>query len=438
MPLPGTAAGIPAGPPPSLAGVVLYTACFGGRPAPAPLLQEVPGLRCLLLSDRDLAVAGWDTVAIPAPDPDPERALLRACLLGEALLAEIVPDTTASLWIDPGVRVIGNLRTLLERWLLPQDIALWRHGAARDWAEVVETAVTGIVPPAFLAPGRAPAPASSSSSSSALLSSALLSPAFPSPAFPTSGPAFPACPSAGLRPLLALADAALAAGLPRGTGAGDPRAIWRRHGDPAIAALMAAWWDGAAAAPATAETLLALLMAESCRAESEAAAGWARPKILPAAPAAAPDGLFLAAAPWPQAKRRADPARGRRLRIAFLYDEAFAGSASTFLRGGQLAELVAEELPGRYDIAWTTDAAGTEGSLVVLTKWALQMRSPRRSPRSAPATSRWSASGTTSFPTKGGWRRSTPPCRSPMPRPWSSPAASRAPPPSTCPTTSTG
>lgn len=350
LPTPGLLLAAPRsrGAAPALDGTVLYTACFGGSPAPAPLLQAVPGLRCLLLADRPLAVAGWETRVIPAPDPDPDRAMLRACLLGEALLADAGPDTgpgiAASLWIDPGVRVIGNLRTLVERWLLPQDIALWRHGAARDWAEVVETALTGIVPPAFGA-GR-------------------------------SDPG----------PLLALADAALAAGMPRGTGAGDARALWRRHGDPAIAALMTAWWEGAAACPATADTLLALLMAEGHRAQSVAEAGaeggpslaadWARPRILPPAPLGAPDGLYLAAAPWPRPRRRADPLPGRPVRIAFLYDEAFAGSASTFLRAGQLAELVAEELPGAYDIAWTTDAAGTRDSLVLLTKWALQTRSP--------------------------------------------------------------
>ena len=39
--------------------------------------------------------------------------------------------------------------------------------------------------------------------------------------------------------LLALTDAAIAAGMPRGTGAGDARALWRRHGSAGVAALMA-------------------------------------------------------------------------------------------------------------------------------------------------------------------------------------------------------
>ena len=339
------------------AGIALYTASFGAGPVPAPLLQTLPGLRALLLADRPLQVEGWETVVIPAPDPDPDRARLRACLRGEEILAGIAPDIRASLWIDPGVRVTGNLATLLERWLLPQEIALWRHGAARDWAEVAETALTGIAPPAF-APQSAPAPAA--------------------PGIP------PALSPAATGRLLALTDAAVAAGMPRGTGAGDARALWRRHGSAGVAALMAAWWEGAEASPESAEALLALLLAECHRAGTPAegepaaspAAGWAVPRILPPAPAAAPDGLFLAAAPWPRSKRRADPPAGRPLRIAFLYDEAFASSASTFLRAGQLAELVAAELPGAYDIAWTTDVAGTRDSLVILTKWALQTRSP--------------------------------------------------------------
>ena len=356
LPTPGVALAAPrsrAGTPRTgaapFAGIVLYTASFGAGPVPAPLLQALPGLRALLLTDRPLEVEGWETVVIPAPDPDPDRARLRACLHGEEILARVAPDTRASLWIDPGLRVTGNLATLLERWLLPQEIALWRHGTARDWAEVTETALTGIAPPAFAPTGAGPA----------------LSPA-----------------AAGR--LLALTDAAVAAGMPRGTGAGDARALWRRHGTPGVAALMAAWWEGAEASPESAEVLLALLLAEVHRAgppeqgepAASPAAGWAVPRILPPPPAAAPDGLFLAAAPWPRPRRRADPPAGRPLRIAFLYDEAFASSASTFLRAGQLAELVAEELPGAYDIAWTTDVAGTRDSLVILTKWALQTRSP--------------------------------------------------------------
>ena len=359
------------------AGIVLYTARFGAGPVPAPLLQALPGLRALLLTDRPLRVEGWETVVMPAPDPDPDRARLLACLRGEEILAGIAPDTRASLWIDPGMRVIGNLATLLERWLLPQEIALWRHGTARDWAEVTETALTGITPPAFAPPLSVPL-------------------SVPPPA------TVPALSPAAAGRLLALTDAAIAAGMPRGTGAGDARALWRRHGSAGVAALMAAWQEGAGASPESAETLLALLLAEVHRAEldraeihqpeihqaetpgpgepaaasTSPAAGWAVPRILPPAPAAAPDGLFLAAAPWPRPKRRADPPAGRPLRIAFLYDEAFAGSASTFLRAGQLADLVAEELPGAYDIAWTTDVAGTRDSLVILTKWALQTRSP--------------------------------------------------------------
>lgn len=360
LPTPGVAlatprsrAGMPRTGAAPFAGIVLYTASFGAGPVPAPLLQALPGLRALLLTDRPLVVEGWETVGMPAPDPDPDHARLRACLRGEEILAGIAPDTRASLWIDPGMRVTGNLATLLERWLLPQEIAFWRHGAARDWAEVTETALTGIAPPAFAPPASAPA----------------LSPA-----------------AAGR--LLALTDAAIAAGMPRGTGAGDARALWRRHGSAEVAALMAAWREGAESSPESAEALLALLLAEVHRAgapgqaepaaaaSTSPAAGWAVPRILPPAPAAAPSGLFLAAAPWPRPKRRADPPAGRPLRIAFLYDEAFAGSASTFLRAGQLAELVAEELPGAYDIAWTTDVAGTRDSLVILTKWALQSRSP--------------------------------------------------------------
>ena len=37
--------------------------------------------------------------------------------------------------------------------------------------------------------------------------------------------------------VMAQLDAAIAAGMPRGTGAGDARALWRRHGSAGVAAI---------------------------------------------------------------------------------------------------------------------------------------------------------------------------------------------------------
>ena len=60
----------------------------------------------------------------------------------------------------------------------------------------------------------------------------------------------------------------------------------------------------------------------------------------------------------PRAPRaRARPPAGP-LPVAFLYAEQFAASASTFLRMGQLAEIVAEHYPERFAVTWTSDGRG--------------------------------------------------------------------------------
>jgi hypothetical protein len=299
--------------------MVICTAAFGTTPPPAPLFQGIEGLRCLLLSDRDLAVPGWRTCRVAPPDPDPARAALFARIRSPELLAAHAPDALASLWLDPALRIPGNLHTVLTRWLAPRDLVCWRHMQARDWREAVETRLVD---------------------------------------------APPADPSG----LTGFAAACEAAGLPTGRGACDTRAIWRRHDRPAVEGLMAAWWARAAAAPETADAAFAALLAEP-------AAHPARPAILPANLGPLGDGILFAEAPWPAPARPAAARPAGRLPVAFLYAQAYAASASTFLRAGQLAELVAEHGPERYDIAWTPEFGSLRDRVVILTKWALQSRS---------------------------------------------------------------
>ena len=293
-------------PPRSAARVVVYTARFGDGPLPAPLFQAAPGVRCLLLADRPLTVPGWETVV--SPDPDPARAQLAARIRGPELPG--IAEAEASLYLDPALRPVGNLATLIARWLAPQDLALWRHPRAQGWREAVADALLGA----------------------------------------------PADPAA----LVALAEACEAEGVPE-AGACDTRAVWRRHGAPGLDELTEAWW-ARAAGPETADAAFAAALAR-CR---------LRPRILPASLGPLADGIYLAHAPWPAPARPAPRAATGRIPLAFLYAEEFAASASTFLRAGQLAELVAEHDPERYDIAWTSEPP--RDRVVVLTKWALQTR----------------------------------------------------------------
>jgi hypothetical protein len=307
-------------PPEIAARIVLYTAAFGDARPPAPLFQT-GGLRCLLFTDHDLAVPGWETRRTD-PASHPARALLHARIHASAMLAETAPGAEASLFLDPSMRVTGNLDTLLARWLWPQDLALWRHGQGRGWREVIEAQLT-------------------------------------------------TDPPDDLSALLSLAEACTARGLPQQGGACDTRVIWRRHGDARIADLMAAWWDRAAGAPETADAAFAALLADAADPPP------IRPAILPAALGTAESNIFLAAAPWPAdvLPGRARPPAGR-VPLAFLYTEEFAATASTYLRAGQLVDLLVENDPDHYDIAWTSDFAGTRDRVVLLVKTALEASAP--------------------------------------------------------------
>ena len=319
--------------------IVVATARFGDGPLPAPPFQELPGLRFLLLADRDLAVPGWETVRVPAARSRPgarhaarphprRRAARRPGARGRGLAVRRAGAAPRRQPRTPCSR----------RWLVPQAFALCRHPRARGWREAVEDGLL-----AGAAPG----------------------------------------------PLVALAEACEAAGLADGRAC-DTRAVWRRHGDPGVAALMDAWAARAVRPrPPT---------PPSPRSSAEPAAP-AAPRILPAALGGLDDGLLLrrrplagaAAAPGPAARRRPGGCRSpsstpRNSPPPPRPSCAAASSPSSW----------PSTCPDRYDVAWTSDVEGTRDRVVVVLKGVLQTRRAGGARRArAPATSPSSAPGTT-------------------------------------------
>jgi hypothetical protein len=146
--------------------------------------------------------------------------------------------------------------------------------------------------------------------------------------------------------------------------------IWRRHRAEPVVRLMEAWWAELAAAPGLEAIALYAAL------EGREAPPALRPRILPAALGAAGDNAFVAIRPAPPrpAPPRPAPRRiGGPLPVAFVYAEKYAGSASTFLRGRQLSEMIAAGDPGRYDMRYTADLASLRDRVVVLTKGALEV-----------------------------------------------------------------
>lgn len=318
------AQGRPAAPPPEIAArIVVYTALYHPDRRLPPAMTTSGGVRFICFGDREIEASGWSFVRRPARPPDPAGAEAFCRIRPHAVLADVAPDAEWSLYVAPEMLVLGNLQTLLARWLLPQEFALWRHPDCADWRDLAERR---------LAEGTAPA-----------------------------------------AELLRQAAACEAAGLPRDAGAYDARVLWRRHGAPRVAALMDAWWAEFERAPGAADLALCRVL------HDPAAPPPVAPAVLPAGHGPAGDSICFAEAPTlfrPPAAPAVRPA-GRRLPVAIVYDKRFAGNASTLLRGEQLSALVARRHAERYEVTYAHDTSGLRDQVIVLTKGALRTRRPQ-------------------------------------------------------------
>lgn len=361
-PLAIPAAGRPGALAPTRARDIVVVTAIVGRPRPLlPVFGAPEGLRLVCFTDQPLAAApGWqglpppplpadaaaDLDAAAGDDPEAWAAWLKIRTPEALGLAGI--EAEASLWVDPDCWLLGNLDTLFTRWLLGQELVLWRHPAS-DWRDMAERH---------------------------LLAGAL----------PAQG-------------VLAQAGRLAMDKIPGGRGACDTGMVWRRHAAPGLRALTEAWWQAWAAAPGPDDLALYRALNDPAAPLDPATPG-ERPAILPARLGAAADNIFTvrtdrppvrpeaprplpalaapaAAAPGPdRSERAADRIAGRRLPIVFLSAAAHARSASTLLRGHQLSAIVAEAFPERYAVAFTEDAGSVRDAVVLLTKGAMATLKP--------------------------------------------------------------
>lgn len=303
--------------------IVLYTTAIGQRPQLPPLYGIPEGMRCICFTDADVAAPGWEICA-PVQGGEAYHRI-RA----DAVLAEVAPEATHSLYLAPDRLRVGNLDTLIGRWLMGSDIAMWRHERT-DWQAMAEEAL--------IAPQNFPAP-----DAETVLAQAL------------------ACEKAGLM---------------RGAGAFDTGVIWRRHGEAAVIALMGEWQDLHAATPGNPDISLYRALHGTTSSET-------RPAIPPATLGSGADNPYFAryrrrpTAPRLHlapgvgesfASRR--PHAGRQLPVVFLYSKAGANAGGTFIRGRQLSQLIAAHCDD-FEVEFTSDVDEVRNSVVILTLRAL-------------------------------------------------------------------
>ena len=296
--------------------IIVYTVCFGSRPYLPPLLGQPEGLRFLCITDTPVEAPGWEVIVTP-PQPDSEAF---ATICPHRVLAEAGLQAEWSLFMDSSLIPVGNLHTLITRWLMPQDMVLWRHPEAGDWQGLAEH---------LLLTGRHPATG-----------------------------------------VLAQAEAYEAADVPRDKGASDTTMIWRRHSDPAVQAQMDAWWalHEAEAGGSPALSWYRLTQGKDFPAETVT--------LLPSALGTAEKNIFFARNVTKlQALRPRLPSPGlqmRRIPLTFLYAEQRRNSGITLMRARQLSQMVAETYSDRYDVTLTSDIGSVRDQVLIVNRGAIE------------------------------------------------------------------
>lgn len=303
--------------------IVVYTTLVGKGQRLPQRLSNLEGVRFLCFTDQDVTAPGWEIVPLPAREGGPVEAAAFCKICPHEALGSVAPEAEASLFVAADMLMIGNLETLLTRWLLHEAFVVWRHARCIDWHDLAEQHL--IKEPR------------------------------------NDGK------------VIAQAVAFERVGIPNGRGACDTRVLWRRHGQPEIVAAMDGWWRAFAEAPGADDLALYRLL------NGPEAPVNAPPSILPAILGSSEDNLFFAAVPSPRdpAARRASrlPSQ-RRIPIAFLYEPSYAGFAATVLRGEQLSAMLGRRLSDIYDVIYTSDARDLRDHVVILNKWSLWVRKP--------------------------------------------------------------
>lgn len=296
--------------------IVVYTACFGRRPYLPPQVGQPEGLRFLCFTDTPVTAEGWEVIATPPPAGG--QAFATIC--PHRLLFETAPEAEWSLFLDPDRMPVGNLHTLLTRWLMQHDMVLWRHSAASGWQELAEHALLNATHPAAA--------------------------------------------------VLSQAEACRTALIPRHQGACDTGTIWRRHGDPAVQAQMEAWWELHERQPDAdpAQSWYRLTHAPEATA--------VRVAQMPAALGTADDNIFFArSTPRLEALKPRLSAPGlltKKVPVTFLFAEERSQSGITLLRARQLSRMVAEAFPDAFEVSLRSDIHGIRDQVVIVNRGAIE------------------------------------------------------------------
>ena len=294
--------------------VIVYTTYFGVGPPPPPVFGTPDGLRWLCFTDQSISPEGWQIVPTRAYDGAAEYH--RIC--PHEVLRDVDPPVGCSLYVDSSRLIVGNLHTLLTRWLLENNFVVWRHPDCTDWHDLAERHLV-----------------TRSASSAAVLRQATI--------YEQSG-------------------------VPLKRGACDTAVIWRRHGNPDVSSVSDTWWKLHQETLGATDMSFYRLLCEPGNARTTV-------RAMPSALGRSDDNLFVSSNNRiTSADRKRAPGRSfanRRLPVAFLCPERFHDRITAMLRGHQLSEMVQAAFPDRYEVSFVSDIENLRDCVVILTTFAL-------------------------------------------------------------------
>lgn len=104
---------------------LVYTAIYGNRDEPHPILQRDHGVDYVMFTDRERAPAGWEKVLLD-PKWDVASPRLRARMV-KARPPVPLMDYDWFMWIDGSHTPARLLRKDIEQWLKGKSFAAYRH-----------------------------------------------------------------------------------------------------------------------------------------------------------------------------------------------------------------------------------------------------------------------------------------------------------------------
>lgn len=297
--------------------LVVYTVALGALPPSTPRSTE--GVRFVCISDRQTGRSDWEFFGVDALPADlrgsPERSVKISPHRG---LARICPGLTQSLYVDPGLVLVGNLDSLI-RGLAGVSFAAGVL-PSRSCRDVAEQA---------LVPGANHLPALTRTAAHLEALGAIDLP----------------CP--------------------------DTRLVWRSHVDVAVAQLCDRWLESSAAssspsvAAAMDDITLAALVADE-------QGSFARHPVRPEATRV--DELCIRNPNVPIRRSNSLVGSGA-VPITFLRHPRAAGAITTVLRGEQMSAIIRDRFPERFDVTYNDDL-NLRDQVVIVTNEAIARLSP--------------------------------------------------------------